>query len=42
MAEAIDQQHPEIRPDDGTRKEHVSAYHANTWGMFMALVWQIP
>lgn len=41
-AKAIDQLHPEIRPDDGTRKEHVSAYHANTWDMFMALARQIP
>ena len=34
-AEAIDQLHPDIRPDDSTRKEHASAYHANTWDMFM-------
>ncbi|OJJ88077.1 uncharacterized protein ASPGLDRAFT_32533 [Aspergillus glaucus CBS 516.65] len=34
-AEAIDQLHPDIRPDDSTRKEHASAYHANPWDMFM-------
>lgn len=42
VAEAIDQLHPDIRPDDGTRKEHVGAYHANTWDMFMDVARQIP